>query len=894
MIKRLVTSLFQSWQKSALSVRLMFPIAILMTTSLIVSTVVFVTTTARTQDQIFEHETETDMLRVVETLRERTIVVATAGDLLANDSLVREALGAGESDSWQVLNARAVVVRDRMDLDLVQIYDATGEARANLLVSSLYRQSSLLDEIQSNSLTVRAVDDRLLLLCHSDMPGNEGAVITGIDLETELRRVAHSNNMVSDLGLTSQGIQVATWQDATTEPTDVSNEQYITQSTILLADAPVTLTVARVISDIRQVISAGLRVMTLGSVVTTLLLMTVGIAITRRTIAPVHHLAEAARQITRDNLSQHVDVLPPTLIQDRDTQNEINLLAQAFSLMMTELRGFYQELEDKVESRTRELMAAEDRYRRFFEEDLAGTFVCDPDGCFVACNRAFAQIFGYESVEDALGVNVATLFPDPDQIEEPLNWLREQKRLGQYETELCRQDGQLIPIIANVLATFDENHCLSEIHGYVLDNSKQKSLEEQLRQSQKMEAVGRLAGGVAHDFNNLLTVIIGHCQLLKVECETKDHADIAESPLGQIENIHQAAQRAAKLTRQLLAFSRRQVLQPETLSLNDIVNDMSKMLARLIGEDIELVTRLPTNSGLVYADPSQMEQVIMNLAVNSRDAMPAGGRLTIETRNEYLDAERAQGYLDIPPGRYIVLSITDTGCGMDRKTRERIFEPFFTTKQQGTGLGLSTVYGIVKQSNGQINVYSEPGHGTTFKIYLPCSRSFAEHTPETQKPVPEELSGTETVLLVEDEDMVRDLAGEFLRRNGYTVVEASDGESALAIIKNGAPHFDLIITDVVMPRMGGHDLIARVKEQRELMKVLFMSGYTEAAIIRESVLEPGMGFIQKPFTPQSFLKKIRDILSNHSDHTDHDEPGQQSVTVSLKSIDSSPHGMSGE
>ena len=825
---------------------------------------------------------------------ERTIAVATAGSLLANDAQVRQALSAGESDSWQVLNARAVVVRDRMDLDLVQIYDSTSEARANLLVSSLYRQSSLLDEIQANSLTVQAIDNRLLLLCHSDLPGNEGAVITGID---------HGDGITTHRALEQpglgpgawpgQGIQVATWQDEPADPmAGQSNEQYMTHASIALGDTPVTLTVARLISDIRQVISTGLRVMILGSVVTTLLLLAVGIAITRRTIRPVHQLAEAARQITRANLSQHIDILPPALTQDRDTQNEISLLAQAFSLMMTELRGFYQELEDKVESRTQELVAAENRYRRFFEEDLAGTFVCDPDGRFLACNRAFAEIFGFESVECALGVSIVSLFPDPDEIEEPLRWLRQQKRLGQYETELRRQDGQFIQVIANVLATFDEESNLSEIHGYVLDNSRQKFLEEQLRQSQKMEAVGRLAGGVAHDFNNLLTVIIGHCQLLKVECESGGYGAIGESPLGQIENIHQAAQRAAKLTRQLLAFSRRQVLQPETLNLNDIVNDMSKMLVRLIGEDIELVTRLLEDIGLVYADPSQMEQVIMNLAVNSRDAMPGGGRLTIETRNEFLDVDRAERYLDIPAGRYVVLSITDTGCGMDRKTKERIFEPFFTTKQQGTGLGLSTVYGIVKQSNGQINVYSEPGHGTTFKIYLPCSRSAAEYRHETQKTVPQQLTGTETILLVEDEDMVRDLAGEFLRRSGYTVVEARDGESALTIIKKETPHIDLIVTDVVMPRMGGHELIARIRDRSDHLRVLFMSGYTEAAIIRESVLEPGMGFIQKPFTPQLFLQKVRDLLSNHSGHADHGESGPQNTAASPQSADSSQVGSS--
>jgi two-component system, cell cycle sensor histidine kinase and response regulator CckA len=883
MIKRLTTSFYHSWQNSTLSIRLMFPIAVLMTASLLVSIFVFVTTTARTQNKIFEHETEVDMMRVTETLRERAIAVSTASSLLENDALVRQALHTNESDAWQVLNARAVVVHDRMDLDLVQIYDGAGVARANLLVSSLYRQSSLLEDVPANQLTLRAAEGRLLLLYHSELPGSEGAVIAGLDLETELRRIAHSNNMVSDLGLTSQGIQVATWENAPTLALpESSDDQYVTRTTITLADTPVSLTVTRQVSDIRRVISAGLQVMILGNVLTTFLLLAVGIAITRRTIHPVHQLAETARQITGANLSQNIAVLPQVLTQKRDTRNEISLLGQAFSLMMTELRGFYQELEDKVESRTRELLAAEDRYRRFFEEDLAGAFVCDPDGTLLACNRVFAQIFGFESVECALGTNITTLFPQPESLDEPLKWLRQQQRLDQYEMELRRRDGQLIQVTASLLATIDEASSISEIHGYILDNSKQKSLEEQLRQSQKMEAVGRLAGGVAHDFNNLLTVIIGHCQLLKLEGEGV-YDEKGESTLVQIENIHRAAQRAAKLTRQLLAFSRRQLLQPETLSLNDIVNDMSNMLIRLIGEDVELVTHLPDDVGMVYADPSQMEQVIMNLVVNSRDAMPDGGQLTIETRNEFLDVQRAQRYLDIPPGRYVVLSISDTGCGMDRNTRERIFEPFFTTKEQGTGLGLSTVYGIVKQSNGQINVYSEPGHGTTFKIYLPCSQAVSEHRFEPAKAISSPFAGTETVLLVEDEDMVRDMAGAFLRRSGYTVLEAVDGENALDIISKTTSPIDLIVTDIVMPRMGGHELIARVRETIDHPKVLFMSGYTETAIIRESVLLPGTGFIQKPFTLESFLQKVCDILSRNADDS---EPRATGISTP-KLVDSS-------
>lgn len=400
---------------------------------------------------------------------------------------------------------------------------------------------------------------------------------------------------------------------------------------------------------------------------------------------------------------------------------------------------------------------------------------------------------------------------------------------------------------ANLTAVAIENVRLFE---------REHEREAHLRQSQKMEAVGRLAGGIAHDFNNLIAVVLLHSELmlrdLAQNCDLRRRA----------EEIRKAADRAASLTRQLLAFSRKQVLQPRVLDLNDVVADLNKMLPRLIGEHIELLTVTEAGLGKVKADPGQLEQVIMNLVVNARDAMPKGGKLAIETANIELDESYSSRHIAVQPGRYVMLAVSDNGDGMDAQTQARIFEPFFTTKEQGkgTGLGLSTVYGIVKQSGGNIWVYSEVGWGTTFKVYLPRVDQAVEQV------VPVEAHAilphaTETVLLVEDEEMILKAAKEILELHGYRVLEASGSKEALAFCQTHRENIDLMITDVVMPQMGGRELAEQLRPLRPGMKVLYMSGYTDDAIAHHGVLEPGTAFLEKPFTARALAHKVREVLN---------------------------------
>jgi nitrogen-specific signal transduction histidine kinase len=384
-----------------------------------------------------------------------------------------------------------------------------------------------------------------------------------------------------------------------------------------------------------------------------------------------------------------------------------------------------------------------------------------------------------------------------------------------------------------------------------------KALEEQLRQSQKMEAIGRLAGGIAHDFNNILTIIQGYCQLSLYELKG-DH------PLREnIEGIKKSTDRASGLIRKILAFSRRQVMEMRVVDLNALLMDLDKLLRRIIGEDIELVTFLAEDLGRVKVDPGQIEQVILNLAINAKDAMPNGGKLTIETANAELDEVYARSHASVTPGHHVMLSVSDTGVGMSPEVKERIFEPFYTTKEKGkgTGLGLSTVYGIVKQSGGNIWVYSELGQGTTFKIYLPWAEATSEE--KIEKVVKEEPPrGSETILVVEDEEELRKLAAQYLQKQGYRVLEAPEGEEALFICGKYKEPIHLLVTDVVMPGMSGRELSERLIALRPEIKILYMSGHTNSAIFQQGVLEPGVILLQKPFTLEGLARKVREVLDH--------------------------------
>ncbi len=502
------------------------------------------------------------------------------------------------------------------------------------------------------------------------------------------------------------------------------------------------------------------------------------------------------------------------------------------------------------------LRASEERYRLLFERNLAGVFRTTLDGRILDFNESLARILGYSSREELLARGASELYAGAADREAFLGRLQKNKTLTNYELCLKRKDGSPIWVLENANLIEGEGG-LEVIEGTVIDITERKQLEERLRQSQKMEAVGRLAGGIAHDFNNLLTIITGYGQLLL------DRLVPGDLMREQVEEIKQAGDRAASLTRQLLAFSRRQVLTPQVLDLNAVVLNMDKLLRRLIGEDIDLLAFPKSSVGKVRADPGQIEQVILNLALNARDAMPKGGKLTIETADVDIDEAYASSHVAVTPGPYVMLAVSDTGCGMDREAQAHIFEPFFTTKEKGkgTGLGLAMVYGIVKQSGGNIWVYSEPGQGTTFKIYLPRGEEAVEAVG-LREPLARPVHGSETILLVEDEPSVRSLVRGLLQTRGYMVLEAGWSHEALEISERYRGPIHLLLTDVVMPQMSGQELAGRLEAFHPETKVLYMSGYTDNAVVRRGVLETDAAFIGKPFTSDALARKVREVLDS--------------------------------
>jgi two-component system, cell cycle sensor histidine kinase and response regulator CckA len=502
-----------------------------------------------------------------------------------------------------------------------------------------------------------------------------------------------------------------------------------------------------------------------------------------------------------------------------------------------------------------DLRESEERYRDLVENAHDIIYSHDLQGNYTSINKAGEVITGY-TVEEVLKLNLAeTVAPEFLQ---PVREMLKRKLKGEsataYEIEIVAKDGRRIPVEVNTKLVY-QNGAPVAVQGIARDVTERKQLENQLQQSQKMEAIGRLAGGVAHDFNNLLTAINGYSSL------ALKRLDDDSSIKPYLEEVRKAGERAANLTRQLLAFGRKQILQPLALDLNDVVSDMNKMLRRLIGEDIALTAKLAPNLKRIKADPGQIEQVLVNLVVNARDAMPQGGKLTIETANCKLDQQYALRHVGVHPGNYVMLAVSDTGVGMDEATRARIFEPFFTTKEKGkgTGLGLSTVYGIVQQSGGSIWVYSELNRGTSFKVYLPE----LEAAIESHQDKPEENEapgGSETILLVEDEETVRGLAQKILEQVGYNVLSAAGGEEAVRLCNDQERRIDLLLTDVVMPEASGKEVAEHLNQLVPGIKVLFMSGYTDEAIVHHGVLDSNVEFIQKPFTPSALSKKVREVL----------------------------------
>ena len=516
------------------------------------------------------------------------------------------------------------------------------------------------------------------------------------------------------------------------------------------------------------------------------------------------------------------------------------------------------------------LHVSESSFRSMIEDAPYGIYRAGVDGKLLRANPALQKMLGYEKLDELLNASLPTdVFRNHSDFNGLKELLQSANGFKDVEVELKRRDGAPITVRCTGRKVKEEHESVPCFDVFAEDVTERRILERQLRMAGKMEAVGRLSGGIAHDFNNILGVIIGYGQVLKRRLGSQN--DLLECA----EEIEKAGQRAASLTRQLLAFSRQQILTPSILKLNDLVLDMAKMLPRLLGEDIAVNTSLSSDLGMVKADQSQIEQVIMNLAVNARDAMPEGGTLRIETANVELDQAYAWQHPGAKPGHYVMLAVIDAGTGIDPDTITHIFEPFFTTKEvgKGTGLGLATVYGVVKQSGGYIWVESEPGKGASFQIFLPrVEEPATEVTART--PVVKTTRGSETILLVEDSEPLRKLTQSFLESHGFRVLVAQNGEEALQVETRHSGKIDLLLTDVVMPGINGRVLAERLLPRQPAMRVLYISGYTDNFVARHGVLEQGMILLHKPFTEEVLIKKMREVLDGKSVGQDHNNPGQ--------------------
>ncbi len=502
------------------------------------------------------------------------------------------------------------------------------------------------------------------------------------------------------------------------------------------------------------------------------------------------------------------------------------------------------------------LRESEEKYRRFFEEDLSANFGATPDGNILVCNPSFVRMFGFGSMEEAASHNLKSLFPDAGTWDHFIDALRQKRNLQWCEIELRRRDGTRVDAIANVVGRFDAQEKLVRFKGYFFDNTERKTLERQLFQSRKMESLGRLASGIAHDFNNVLTGILGYTDLslLKIDETHPLHTNLT--------HIRQLVWRASKMIRQLLTFGRRQVLEPTSLNLNMVLSDLLPLLEKVLSEEIEMAFLPDPNLKNVHADLSQIEQVILNLCVNARDAMPTGGRLILQTKNISLTESDIRDTPFMHPGDYVLLTVSDTGIGMDEKIIERIFDPFFSTKEpdQGTGLGLSIVHGIVGQHGGWITVGSQVGKGSTFKIFLPAiekaQRAAPGHEPAT-RPMPRR---SEKILIVEDDPLLRTVFQRSLEERGHSVLLAENGEEGLHQIKQKIASVSLIISDLVMPKMNGRGFYEQVQKIRPGTKFLFISGYTDLPTNQDWLKKNRLPLLLKPFSPADLVTRVHDLL----------------------------------
>jgi len=582
----------------------------------------------------------------------------------------------------------------------------------------------------------------------------------------------------------------------------------------------------------------------------------VGTGLTLLLVWPLNRLRGKALQAIREYSGAGLDAVP--------RGNELSTLVRANDIMLDTIKNHLAErtrAEDALRETSRTLHS-------LIDASPLAVVVSDAFGTVHVWNPAAVRMFGWTEAETIGHPNPLLSSEGNPELRETCNLVLHGERFSNTEIRGRARAGSEIFLAFSGAPLLDAQGEIASMMAIMTDITDAKTAEEalhrseeQLRQSLKMEAVGKLAGGVAHDFNNLLSVITGYSELLLIRTDGQNPAR------REIEEIHKAGERAAALTQQLLAFSRRQVLKPKRLRMNEVAENLGKMLRRLIGADIDFATESQEGLWTVHADPSQIEQILMNLCINARDAMPAGGKLVVSTANVTLEAPLVERELTIPPGRYATLRVADNGSGMDEEILSRIFEPFFTTKDpgKGTGLGLATVYGIVKQSEGYIRVVSAPGEGTAFSIYLPAAEG---EEPETEKDRPEaefeDPTGKRTILLVEDEEMVRELAIEIFQGAGYTILDAPNGAAALAICDRHEGCIDLLVTDLVMPGMNGIELARRVCDSRPGIPVLFMSGYAEDAKERLGDLDEGRAFLQKPITPTKLSRKVREIFSERA------------------------------